>query len=130
MDMKYKNEEFWKKKLSDEQYQVCRMKSTEPPFTGNYWDNHDTGMYHCIACGQSLFSSDTKFESDSGWPSFYKAVDEGNLELVEDRSHGMTRREVVCGNCGSHLGHLFDDGPEPTGKRYCINSAALDFRPK
>lgn len=119
----------WKKKLTDEQYQVCLMGETEPPFSGKYWDNHESGMYHCVACNEPLFSSDTKFESGTGWPSFYKAVDDGKLELNEDRSHGMIRTEVVCGNCGSHLGHLFEDGPKPTGKRYCINSVALNFKP-
>lgn len=128
-DLKQKPDSFWKQKLTPEQFEVCRMKRTEPPFSGKYWDNHETGMYHCVACGQELFSSDTKFESGTGWPSFYKAVDEGNIELIEDRSHGMIRSEVVCGSCGGHLGHLFDDGPAPTGKRYCINSVALNFEP-
>ena len=119
----------WKKKLTPEQYRVLREKGTEPAFTGKYVNNHDTGMYHCAACGTPLFSSDTKFESGSGWPSFYEAVDNGNIELIEDSSHGMKRTEVVCKNCGGHLGHLFPDAPQtPTGMRYCINSAALDFK--
>ena len=135
-DLKQKSNEYWESKLTDEQYNVCRMGGTEPPFSGAYWDNHETGMYRCMACGEPLFSSETKFESETGWPSFYKAVDDGTLELVEDRSHGMVRTEVRCGNCGSHLGHLFDDGPkslpdgrQATGKRYCINSVALKFNP-
>jgi len=134
--MKQKPDEYWRKTLTDEQYSVCRRGGTEPPFTGAYWDNHETGMYQCVACGEAIFSSDTKFESGSGWPSFYNAVDGGDLELVEDQSHGMKRTEVRCGNCGSHLGHLFDDGPkslpdgrQATGKRYCINSVALKFNP-
>ena len=135
-DPQQKSNEYWKNKLTDDQYNICRMGGTEPPFSGAYWDNHKTGMYHCVACGQPLFSSDTKFESGTGWPSFYKAVDDGKLELEKDQSHGMVRTEVRCGNCGSHLGHLFDDGPktlpdgrQATGKRYCINSAALKFKP-
>jgi peptide-methionine (R)-S-oxide reductase len=127
-DMKTKPEEFWKEKLTPEQYHVVREKGTEAPFTGVYVDNHDHGIYKCIACGQDLFSSDTKFESGSGWPSFWNAVDKTKVELHEDKTLGMSRTEVTCANCGAHLGHVFPDGPkEHGGARYCINSASLDF---
>jgi peptide-methionine (R)-S-oxide reductase len=126
--MNHMTDDEWKKKLTPEQYHILREKGTEPPFTGEYYDNKETGMYHCAACGESLFSSDTKFESGSGWPSFYDAVSKENINLSEDRSMGMTRTEVTCGTCGSHLGHLFNDGPQPTGQRFCINSAALNFK--
>jgi peptide-methionine (R)-S-oxide reductase len=117
----------WREKLTPEQYQVLRQAGTERAFTGKYWDNHDRGTYRCAGCGQELFSSDTKYESHSGWPSFYQALDPTKVEELSDRSFGMVRTEVKCANCGGHLGHLFDDGPNPTGMRYCINSASLDL---
>lgn len=129
-DLKNKPEEYWREKLTDEQYSVLRQKGTEPAFTGELVNNHQTGMYECAACGQALFSSDTKFDSASGWPSFDDPLNRKNIELKEDRSFGMNRTEVVCANCGSHLGHLFNDGPTKTGLRYCINSCALKFESK
>jgi peptide-methionine (R)-S-oxide reductase len=119
----------WKKKLTPEQYHVLREKGTEPPFTGKLVENHDNGDYKCAACGNVVFKSGTKFESGSGWPSFYDPANTEAVRLVPDNMHGMNRTEVVCGNCGSHLGHVFDDAPQtPTGQRFCINSAALDFQ--
>jgi peptide-methionine (R)-S-oxide reductase len=117
----------WKKELTEEEYYILRQKGTERAFTGDLWNNKKTGVYVCAACQNEVFSSDTKFESGSGWPSFFKPVSKANVVITEDRSLGMVREEVLCGRCGGHLGHVFPDGPEPTGLRYCINSAALDF---
>ena len=125
------NDNEWKEKLSPEQYRVLREKGTEPAFTGKYYNEKSDGMYHCAACGASLFSSDAKFDSGTGWPSFDKPVAEGTIKLETDTSHGMNRTEVLCAQCGSHLGHVFNDGPqETTGQRFCINSCALDLEKK
>ena len=117
----------WREELTPEQYEVLRRKGTEAPFTGKYVNNHDDGMYHCAACGAALFASDTKFESGTGWPSFTEPVNRENVELVVDDSYGMIRTEVNCAACGSHLGHVFDDGPAPTGQRFCMNSCSLEL---
>ena len=123
-----KTEAEWKNALSPDQYRVLREKGTDAPFTGKYYLNKDKGMYVCAACGNELFTSDMKFESSCGWPSFDREIAGGKIKTIIDTSHGMVRTEIVCARCGSHLGHLFDDGPTPTGERYCVNSTSLNFK--
>lgn len=120
----------WAEKLTDEQYKVLRLKATEKPFSGEYYKLNDKGIYCCAACGNELFSSDTKFDAGCGWPSFYDAIAEDKIETRQDTSFNMNRTEIMCARCGGHLGHLFDDGPAPTGKRYCVNSVSLGFKKK
>jgi peptide-methionine (R)-S-oxide reductase len=128
-DMKNKPDEYWREKLTPEQYRIMRQAGTEMAFTGKYLNNKDKGMYTCASCGQELFSSETKFESGTGWPSFTEPANLEHVELLKDESHGMIRTEVRCKNCGAHLGHVFDDGPrDKGGKRFCINSCSLDFK--
>lgn len=123
-----KTDEEWRAQLAPMDYEVTRHAATERAFTGRYWDHFEPGTYQCVCCGVKLFGSDTKFDAGCGWPSYWQPADEGVIERVMDHSHGMIRVEVRCQNCGAHLGHVFDDGPQPTGERYCINSAALDFK--
>lgn len=127
---KTKKEQEWKEKLTEEQYRVLRLKGTEKPFTGNYWNNKEKGTYFCAGCGTPLFDSKSKFKSSSGWPSFSAPITDSDIDLAQDNSIGMKRTEVLCSKCGGHLGHVFNDGPKPTGSRYCMNSISLDFKPK
>ena len=132
-DSKYpvkKTDEQWRAELDAMQYQVARHAATERAFTGKYWDHFEAGHYNCVGCGTPLFEADTKFDAGCGWPSYWAPVNSAVVERVIDKAHGMVRVEVRCNNCGSHLGHVFPDGPEPTGERFCINSAAIDFSPK
>ena len=125
-----KSDAQWRAELDPVQYRIARQAATERAFSGKYWDHFADGSYKCVGCGATLFDADTKFDAGCGWPSWWRAVDESRVERVLDTSHGMVRIEVRCRNCGSHLGHVFDDGPEPTGERFCINSASIDFEPR
>ena len=127
-DVKQLTEDEWRQQLTPEQYRILRQKETEAAFTGQYWNNHAKGTFVCAGCGQPLFDSETKFDSGTGWPSFYQPVDPAAVASESDRSFGMIRTEVTCSRCGGHLGHVFDDGPRPTGLRYCINSASLKLK--
>ena len=125
-----KTDDDWRRELTPDQYRIMRQKGTEPPFTGEYVNEKTPGVYRCAACGTPLFRSDTKYDSGSGWPSFYAPIDEANVETEEDRTHGMRRTEVMCATCEAHLGHVFPDAPRPTGLRYCVNSASLTLDPE
>ncbi len=125
-----KSEDEWRAQLDPMQFQVARHAATERPFSGKYWDHWSNGQYNCVGCGTPLFKSDTKFDAGCGWPSYFEPVNAEVIERIVDKTHGMVRVEVRCNKCGSHLGHVFEDGPQPTGERFCINSAAIDFAPK
>ena len=124
------DDEYWRERLTPEEYHVCREKGTERPFSGEYWDCDEEGIYHCRCCGEPLFESTTKFDAGCGWPSFYRPAQDGKILEARDTSHGMIRTEVMCDNCGAHLGHVFADGPAPTGLRYCINSLSIKLDPE
>ncbi|MCE5276866.1 MAG: peptide-methionine (R)-S-oxide reductase MsrB [Planctomycetaceae bacterium] len=124
-----KTDQQWREQLSQQEFRIARKAATEPPFTGKYWNTKTPGVYHCVCCDQPLFDSSTKYDSGTGWPSFYQPVDPASVVLVEDLSEGMVRTEVLCSRCGAHQGHVFPDGPKPTGQRYCMNSASLKLHP-